>query len=337
MSENNKKGLPGFLRRSLRIEDDDDEHSSSHDRGEDDGRRRDDDDDEAPVKSTQQQQQQQDSSSSSRSTTTNGRRSSDAAQKQKHQETEDDDDDYYSTAADSSSNNSVPTAAAATTTRKTSSSSTTIAPPPPIPSPLTTTKSNLKRTVSYKEAMLEKTISADVVNVADLRRLCWNGIPRNHRAMAWKLMLGYLPTNSVRRSSTLRKKRQEYRDSMRSHWYDVEDDVRTVQEQETLRQVLVDVPRTAPDVPLFRNERIKQSLTRILYIWAMRHPASSYVQGINDLATPLIVTFLSDYFFLEDSSSSSSSSSSTMDTILDGSVMEDVSTEMMQEVSTCEN
>ena len=30
-------------------------------------------------------------------------------------------------------------------------------------------------------------------------------------------------------------------------------------------------------------------------MWAVRHPASSYVQGINDLATPLLAVFLSEY------------------------------------------
>lgn len=29
-----------------------------------------------------------------------------------------------------------------------------------------------------------------------------------------------------------------------------------------------------------------------MYIWAIRHPASGYVQGINDLATPFYVVFL---------------------------------------------
>ena len=36
-------------------------------------------------------------------------------------------------------------------------------------------------------------------------------------------------------------------------------------------------------------------LTRILFAWAVRHPASSYVQGINDLAAPLLLVFLSEY------------------------------------------
>lgn len=34
---------------------------------------------------------------------------------------------------------------------------------------------------------------------------------------------------------------------------------------------------------------------RILYIWAIRHPASGYVQGINDLVTPFFVVFLSEF------------------------------------------
>lgn len=34
---------------------------------------------------------------------------------------------------------------------------------------------------------------------------------------------------------------------------------------------------------------------RVLYIWAIRHPASGYVQGINDLVTPFFVVFLSEF------------------------------------------
>ena len=36
-----------------------------------------------------------------------------------------------------------------------------------------------------------------------------------------------------------------------------------------------------------------QCFERILFIWSMRHPASGYVQGINDLVTPFFVVFLS--------------------------------------------
>ena len=35
-------------------------------------------------------------------------------------------------------------------------------------------------------------------------------------------------------------------------------------------------------------------LERILYIWAIRHPGSGYVQGMNDLVTPFIAVFVDE-------------------------------------------
>jgi len=148
---------------------------------------------------------------------------------------------------------------------------------------------------SYKELTFEKCINAPIVNVRDLRKLSWNGIPPKYRSISWKILLGYLPANASRRSTTLQRKRAEYRDAIAQH-YDNDDSTRSLTEQETLRQVLVDVPRTAPDVTLFRHPRIRNILQRLLFIWAMRHPASSYVQGINDLVTPLVSVFLSFYY-----------------------------------------
>eukprot|EP00978_Attheya_sp_CCMP212_P014195 scaffold36096_cov59-Attheya_sp.AAC.3 len=173
------------------------------------------------------------------------------------------------------------------------------------------------RSKSYKEKQFEKVITAPVVNMRELRNLGWNGIPAEHRAQAWKILLGYLPANQSRREQTLMRKRAEYRDAIAQH-YDIDDNSRTNQEQETLRQVLVDVPRTAPEVGLFRNDRIRQCLSRLLYIWAMRHPASSYVQGINDLATPLISVFLSGYYDGKD--------------VLNGEILNEVSDQVLVEV-----
>ncbi|KAL7573036.1 hypothetical protein ACA910_018728 [Epithemia clementina (nom. ined.)] len=172
---------------------------------------------------------------------------------------------------------------------------------------------------SYREIQFDKVMSAGVVNMEELRKLAWNGVPPRHRPLAWKILLGHVPTNQSRRPASLQRKRAEYRDAIAQH-YDIDDHARTAQEQETLRQVLVDVPRTAPEVPLFRNDRIRRMLARLLYIWAMRHPASSYVQGINDLATPLIVVFLAEYYDGDD--------------VLDGYVMNILSDEQLQELES---
>lgn len=36
-------------------------------------------------------------------------------------------------------------------------------------------------------------------------------------------------------------------------------------------------------------------MIRILFSWSMRHPASGYVQGINDLAAPFILVFFTEF------------------------------------------
>jgi hypothetical protein len=36
-------------------------------------------------------------------------------------------------------------------------------------------------------------------------------------------------------------------------------------------------------------------MRRLLYVWHMRHPASGYVQGINDIVTPFLIVFLTEH------------------------------------------
>jgi hypothetical protein len=36
-------------------------------------------------------------------------------------------------------------------------------------------------------------------------------------------------------------------------------------------------------------------MERVLFIWAIRHPASGYVQGMNDLVCPFMLVFLSEH------------------------------------------
>lgn len=182
-----------------------------------------------------------------------------------------------------------------------------------------TTKQQPKK--SYKEIQYETILNSTIIPLRDLRKLAWNGIPPHHRSKIWKILLSYLPANTSRHQATLTRKRREYKDAIQQH-YDIPDDSRTNSEQETLRQVLVDVPRTAPEVPLFHNDRIRRILSRLLYIWAMRHPASSYVQGINDLATPLIAVFISGYFPKLD----------VEEEVLSGEVMVDVTDAILEEV-----
>ncbi|XP_053544027.1 TBC1 domain family member 22A isoform X5 [Ictalurus punctatus] len=149
-------------------------------------------------------------------------------------------------------------------------------------------------------------------DLEELRKLSWSGIPRQVRPITWKLLSGYLPANAERRASTLQRKRQEYFGFI-EQYYDSRNDEH---HQDTYRQICIDIPRmtleifrlqpklieihidiprTNPLIPLFQQASVQEIFERILFIWAIRHPASGYVQGINDLVTPFFVVYIFEY------------------------------------------
>nr|AKF43339.1 Ypt/Rab-GAP domain of gyp1p superfamily protein [Pelargonium cotyledonis] len=151
-----------------------------------------------------------------------------------------------------------------------------------------------RATDSARVMKLTKELSGTTVILERLRELAWSGVPPYMRPTTWRLLLGYAPPNSDRREGVLRRKRLEYLECV-SQFYDLPDSERSDDEINMLRQIAVDCPRTVPDVTFFQQEQVQKSLERILYTWAIRHPASGYVQGINDLVTPFLVVFLSEY------------------------------------------
>ncbi|MED6150389.1 hypothetical protein PIB30_071812 [Stylosanthes scabra] len=151
-----------------------------------------------------------------------------------------------------------------------------------------------RSTDSARVMKFTKVLSGTTVILDKLRELAWSGVPDDMRPTVWRLLLGYAPPNSDRREGVLRRKRLEYLECI-SQYYDIPDTDRSDDEINMRRQIVVDCPRTVPDVPFFQQQQVQKSLERILYAWAIRHPASGYVQGINDLVTPFLVVFLSEY------------------------------------------
>ncbi|XP_043944311.1 TBC1 domain family member 22A isoform X2 [Protopterus annectens] len=125
----------------------------------------------------------------------------------------------------------------------------------------------------------------------EIRKLSWSGIPKQVRPITWKLLSGYLPANVDRRESTLQRKRQEYFGFIEQYYNSRNDE----DHKETYRQIHIDIPRTNPLIPLFQQASVQEIFERILFIWSIRHPASGYVQGINDLVTPFFVVFAFEY------------------------------------------
>lgn len=133
------------------------------------------------------------------------------------------------------------------------------------------------------------------------------------RSPVWKVLLGYVPTNLARRNDTLRRKRREYQEAVNQHYHPYLDAKEQAvvtnpstynrignEEDVTFRQISVDIPRTCPGQALFHIPEVQHALKRILYVWATRHPASGYVQGMNDLVTPFLFVFLSEYANVKD-------------------------------------
>ncbi|KPI99011.1 PREDICTED: TBC1 domain family member 22B [Papilio xuthus] len=133
----------------------------------------------------------------------------------------------------------------------------------------------------------QQILESPVLDLDELKQLSWSGIPIKTRAVTWRLLAGYLPANAERRAETLERKRADYKHLVRQY-YDAE------REEDTYRQIHIDIPRMSPLVALFQQITVQVMFERILYIWAIRHPASGYVQGINDLVTPFFMVFLQE-------------------------------------------
>ncbi|KAF2135011.1 GTPase activating protein-like protein GYP1 [Dothidotthia symphoricarpi CBS 119687] len=149
----------------------------------------------------------------------------------------------------------------------------------------------------------KRILQASTISLSELRDSAWSGVPSEVRAMTWQILLGYLPTSSERRVATLERKRREYLDGVRQAFERAGTGAISSTNRGRARgldeaiwhQISIDVPRTNPHLELYSYEATQRSLERILYLWAIRHPASGYVQGINDLVTPFWQVFLGAY------------------------------------------
>lgn len=152
----------------------------------------------------------------------------------------------------------------------------------------------LKPVLSSKDILFDNLLRSPDLDLDKLRAASWTRVPDRVRGPVWQLLLGYLPTKRDRREVTLQRKRQEYFDCL-PMYYNNADAERSEDDQKMLRQILLDIPRTNPGMPLFHCDEVRRSFERMLYIWAIRHPASGYVQGMNDLVTPFYVVFLAHH------------------------------------------
>lgn len=151
------------------------------------------------------------------------------------------------------------------------------------------------------------------MDVERLRKLSWFGCPAQLRHEVWCHLLGYYPPVYSQQLAVVGRKRTEYRNFVEHlyahvNWDDFlaknssfsgvteRADVIAVGNEElaTMRQIRKDVPRTSNGIALLSHPQMQMLLERVLFIWAIRHPASGYVQGMNDLFLPFVFVCCAD-------------------------------------------
>lgn len=69
-----------------------------------------------------------------------------------------------------------------------------------------------------REAEFRALLEEPNVDLAELRRAAWKGIPSGCRAQAWMILMGHAPTCRARRAEVLERKQAEYVALVRQHY-----------------------------------------------------------------------------------------------------------------------
>lgn len=154
--------------------------------------------------------------------------------------------------------------------------------------------------VAQRECMEMVMVQAQAER-GELKRLAWNGCSAATRAPAWRMLLRCEPLSYAERDAGLTERRAQYAKLQRIMGGPavgcccIDSQERTEFSVSMLRQIDMDLPRTHPTVPLFQLERVRSAMRRVLYLFAVVHPECGYVQGMNEVLTPLMTVFLLEH------------------------------------------
>ena len=129
---------------------------------------------------------------------------------------------------------------------------------------------------------------SEITDLDELRNQSWFGIPALFRPVTWKLLSDYVSPNLDKREERLKSKRTQYFRFLDQYYHQKD----CSQNIDMYLQIQKDLQRMNT---LHNKQHIQKLFERVLFIRSMRHPASGYVQGINDLVTRYFIVFLSEY------------------------------------------
>jgi hypothetical protein len=152
---------------------------------------------------------------------------------------------------------------------------------------------------NQKVIRLKHMLSAPQIDIGSLKKAVCSGCPEGEysmREICWKLLLGYLPSRTERHNEVLDRKRKEYSSLIKERTPYITGKSNSADDSITglVRQISLDVPRTylGTTATILSSPRVRCIIERVLFIWAQRNPACGYVQGMNDLTTPIMVVLL---------------------------------------------
>ena len=138
------------------------------------------------------------------------------------------------------------------------------------------------------------------------------------RSILYRIFLGILPYNNPGIwKEQMEKKRKEYDEKLKkllskseniipfinchalkgTNEYESLFKIIPEEDRELLSLIKLDVDRTFQDLDLFHDNKVKEILCKILYVFSKDNPEPSYCQGMNEILGTLFYSFLSSFRF----------------------------------------
>jgi hypothetical protein len=166
----------------------------------------------------------------------------------------------------------------------------------------------------------EEILGKESLTLGELQAASFSGIPDYYRPIVWKLLLGYLPLQKSLRNEHIERTRIQYAEFTREtaarptsqrasragdNDSESEDEAASINEatrgveimlsDESLRsEIAKDIERTNPELNWFNKPEHTEAMARILYVYARLNSGVRYVQGMNEILSPLWYVFATD-------------------------------------------
>ena len=157
------------------------------------------------------------------------------------------------------------------------------------------------------------------LNMFEIGQKCKNcQIYPEFRSILYRIFLGILPYNNPGIwKEQMEKKRKEYDEKLKkllskseniipfinchalkgTNEYESLYKIIPEEDRELLSLIKLDVDRTFQDLDLFHDNKVKEILCKILYVFSKDNPEPSYCQGMNEILGTLFYSFLSSFRF----------------------------------------